>query len=583
MPRPSQPTTCIVTLLAHLAVSSAAWAQAGPEQTAEPGADKAPAPSPEDADAHPAESASLGSALEQVVPATDAPAARAKPLQVSVGLPPSALDLGSEADILGVRDSREMAAMLDRWSFSMKGSIRIPMRIGFGPRNDGQEGTEMHALPRIVGLGSGDWNYVGLAPNASAGLTITVANPVVSGTIIMGTSHLQDASFPVVDDVGFDQGYLTFKFPDAFGNRGGIAVMAGIFSERFGTSGPYQKSSGYYSTYLFGRTHQAGTSITFNVDVTDKLELILETGAGAKTEVVPFFANSATFQQANLPSTDEGPLESDLFPGQQSQPYGSTFVHHHHGALQLEDYLRVAGHYLSSWSPDDNTNFVGGSVAPARLTVVGGEVHYDRELYNAYLGYAHLDGNNLYPLADALQTIHSGSGRSLKLNYFGQKDRFTGLTPSNFSGTVDTLMWQLMLRVAPLIGDPFGSRDFNVALYGMYNHAVSPKEDPNDPTSIDIDDEKLKFGADLDLSLLKFLSIGGRVDRVIPRLADTSDAYTAISPRFSLYTKWKSKEQVIVQYTHFFLGPKTVPGSPYTDEYFHPDPDMLVVMGRMSF
>ncbi len=136
----------------------------------------------------------------------------------------------------------------------------------------------------------------------------------------MGTSHLQDPSFPVVDDVGFDQGYLTFKFPDAFGNRGGIALMAGIFSERFGTSGPYQKSSGYYSTYLFGRTHQAGTSVTFNVDVTDKLELVLETGAGAKTEVVPFFANSSTFQQANLPSTDEGPLESDLFPGSSRSP-----------------------------------------------------------------------------------------------------------------------------------------------------------------------------------------------------------------------------------------------------------------------
>src|SRR5262245_60360846 len=66
--------------------------------------------------------------------ADQAPVDRGKSLQVSVGLPPSALDLGSEADILGVRDSREMAAMLERWAFSMKGSIRAPMRVGFGPR-----------------------------------------------------------------------------------------------------------------------------------------------------------------------------------------------------------------------------------------------------------------------------------------------------------------------------------------------------------------------------------------------------------------------------------------------------------------
>jgi hypothetical protein len=513
--------------------------------------------------------------VEDVSAADHAPVDRGKSLQVSVGLPPSALDLGSEADILGVRDSREMAAMLERWSFSMKGSIRAPMRIGFGPRNDHQDGVEMHALPRIVGLGSGDWNYVGLAPNASVGLTITVANPVVSGTIIMGTSHLSDASFKVIDDIGLDQAYLTFKFPTAFGNRGGIAWTAGIFSERFGTSGPFQKSSGYYSTYLFGRTHQAGESLTFDLDLTRKVELIMENGIGAKTEVVPFFANS--------PRYPEGPPEQDFLPGQQSQPYGSTFVHHTHAGLLYDDFLRFGAHYLSSWSPDDNTLATGQHVPPARLNVVGGDVHWDKELYNLYVGYSHVDANNVYPLGDSVNVLHSGSGRSLKLNYFGQKDRFTGLTPSNFSGTIDTVLWQAMLRVAPLIGDPFGSRDMNVAVYGMFNKAKSPKEDDNDPTSFDIDDDKLKFGADLDLSLLKFMSIGTRVDRVIPRMADTSDAYTALSPRVSFYTKWKSKEQAIVQYTHFFLGKNTVPGSPYTDEFFHPDPDMLVVMGRMSF
>jgi hypothetical protein len=38
-----------------------------------------------------------------------------------------------------------------------------------------------------------------------------------------------------------------------------------------------------------------------------------------------------------------------------------------------------------------------------------------------------------------------------------------------------------------------------------------------------------------------------------------------------------------LQYTHFFLGPKTVPGSPYTDGFYKADPDMLVLTGRMSF
>ncbi len=296
--------------------------------------------------------------------AEEPPQDRGKSLQTSVGLPPNSLDLGSEADILGVRDQREMAALLERWSFSMKGSIRAPMRVGFGRRNDGQPGTEMHALPRIVGLGSGDWNYVGLAPNASVTLGIVVANPIVSGTIILGTSHLSDPSYKVIDDVGLDQAYLTFKFPKAFGNRGGIALMTGIFSERYGLSGPYQKSSGYYSTYLFGRTHQAGESLTFDIDLSPKVELILQNGIGAKTEAVPFFATSG--------ATPNGPPEADFFPGQQSQPYGSTFVQHTHAALLYDDWLRVSANYLSSYSPDDNT-LARGHIAPARLAVAGGE------------------------------------------------------------------------------------------------------------------------------------------------------------------------------------------------------------------
>ncbi|HEX6276174.1 MAG TPA: hypothetical protein VFZ53_24200, partial [Polyangiaceae bacterium] len=196
---------------------------------------------------------------------------RWKPLQVSVGLAPTAQDLGSEADILGVSSSQDLGAILDQWAMTLKGSIRVPMRVGFGRRNDGRAGTEMHALPRVVGLGSGDWNYVGLAPNASAGIALIIGNPLVTANIIYSTSHLTDPGYSIVNDMGIDQAYLALKFPDAFGKAGGISMMAGVFSERFGMSGPYGKSSGYYSTYLFGRTHVAGEALTANFDLSEKV------------------------------------------------------------------------------------------------------------------------------------------------------------------------------------------------------------------------------------------------------------------------------------------------------------------------
>jgi hypothetical protein len=33
-------------------------------------------------------------------------------------------------------------------------------------------------------------------------------------------------------------------------------------------------------------------------------------------------------------------------------------------------------------------------------------------------------------------------------------------------------------------------------------------------------------------------------------------------------------------YTHYFLGPETVPGSPYTDGYYTPDADMIVLTAK---
>jgi hypothetical protein len=520
---------------------------------------------------------------------------RWKPLQVSVGLAPTAQDLGSEADILGVSSTQDLGVILDQWAMTLKGSFRVPIRIGFGRRNDGREGVEPHALPRVVGLGSGDWNYLGLAPNASASLALIIGNPLVTANIIYSTSHLSDPGYPVVNDMGIDQAYLALKFPDAFGVAGGISVMAGVFSERFGTSGPYQKSSGYYSTYLFGRTHVAGESLTANFDLSEKVEIILEHGIGAKTEVVPFIVKD---QEDFIPGTDPpeptglgyligGPsagwivYESDDFQGHGPQPYGSNFVNHAHAAMIYDGKLRVAAHYLKSWSPNDNA--LAADAPEAYLQVVGGDVHLDGEIGNAYVGYSHVDADELYPLADGVQLLHSGTGRSFKLNFFGEKERITGDTGRNDSGTVDTVLTQFHLRAADFLDDPFGGRDLNFGLYGMWNHVESIKTNSVHPLDRNIKDDKLKFGLDVDFQTLKFMSIGSRFDRVIPRLADQDDAYTAISPRLSFYTQRKTKEQVILQYTHYFLGPETVPGSPYTDGYYTPDADMIVLTARMSF
>jgi hypothetical protein len=84
------------------------------------------------------------------------------------------------------------------------------------------------------------------------------------------------------------------------------------------------------------------------------------------------------------------------------------------------------------------------------------------------------------------------------------------------------------------------------------------------------------------MALMKYVSLGGRFDRVQPNLDDDSDAYTAISPRLYFRTTWQTKEYIIMNYTHYFLGDRAFPGSPYSEE-FKADADMVSLTAIMSF
>ena len=263
-------------------------ADASPAPVAEAGAAATPAPPP---------SASGGAApAPAAAPAAPAPPpppprTRSKPLRTSVGLSPTAADLGSEADIVSSADyggtgTSLVAAQGQKFAFSMKGYLRAPMRISVGPsvnHRPGQTINELHSPPRMVGFGSGDWNYIALAPNTTGSLYLTAGIPNVTANVILATGTFYETGYKDLDQLGgIGQAYVTLKFPDLFGDRGGLAWTIGSFSNRYGNAGPNQTSSGYYGTYLFGRTHVAGTDVTADIDLTDHLELTVEAGGGAK-------------------------------------------------------------------------------------------------------------------------------------------------------------------------------------------------------------------------------------------------------------------------------------------------------------
>jgi hypothetical protein len=457
--------------------------------------------------------------------------------------------------------------------------MRATLPFSVGPRNDGFDGSEIHTAPRIIGAGSGRYEYASLLQNPSFSLYCYFGNPLVAANLTLSSGTMLDASFYGNADratPGVQQAYLTLKFPEVFGSRGGMALTVGAFSNRYGSAGREQVSAGYYGVYLFGRTHLAGETLTADIDLSDSWELVLEHGIGAKSKVVQFLTPDSL--QVDV-------RDLDYLEGVGQVPQGSTFVHHAHAALLHEGWLSMAAHYMTSWTPDDNNLSTSGVRVPeGRLTVVGAEVHIDDDaLGNGYLGFSHVDATNLAPLANGLAVLHGSTGRSFKESFFGERDRVQGFTPTNSTGSVDTLLFQYTLNLGQYIGTlPFGARDLTWALYSMLNRAKSPATNPNDPLQVDIDQYKLKFGSEIQYALRPYFTPSFRYDRVLPDISDGATGYTALSPRIFVRSAWNTREYITLSYTHFFLGERAYPSSPFSD-LLEADPDLFSIAATLSF
>jgi hypothetical protein len=526
---------------------------------------------------------------------------RAKAQQTTIGLDPGAVDFGAEADIVSSVGGEKPPLQNRRWSYALKGFFRAPARVGIGPETGSTDGQQLHAPPRIVGRTPHDWDYIGVAPPPIGQIQLNVANRRVSANLILAGDVFREASYAnLVELGGFSQAWITLKWPDLFGTSGGLGCSVGAFSERFGMAGPRQQSSGYYGTYLFGRTHVAGESCVIDVDVTPDLELLMEHGVGAKIEVTPFQKGGEKVEAPFLPA--QGPV-----------PQGSTYLHHAHVALQQSDWLRLAAHYLYSWTPNDLTD---PTVLPARtgkLTVVGGEVHLDHSVAGSgYVGYAYTDARRILPLSDALEVIHSSTGASFKSNYFGklplhleQDGLLTQPTAPgrDDTGTVQSILFQYILRARPLLGKRDPGVDLTLAVFGMMNHIEATKTEimgqvtlPNSSEFVPpyaFKQDRIKVGAELQFAPMHTVSLGARYDQVMPDGGNKDVAYSAISPRFILHTNWLSREYVILNYTRYFnMGKDVRPSPPYrapvvpAEPYrslTKPDPNLVSLTAMLAF
>jgi hypothetical protein len=492
------------------------------------------------------------------------------------------------------------------WKFSWNGYLRAPLRIGEGHRRPcgpmetpSQPSTTSAATCAAPGQSTNTfhtpyvpddqylaWTFDRQWEQAWAEVFLSYGNKYVTGTVSLQGYDFTDASLlgnqadPA--QFGIAEGWVTMT-PDLPIDGLRLNWKVGAFWEKFGMAAKYD--GGHYDTYMFGRTHQMGESLTLQYDAGDFTFKVAH-GFGAHLEM----------SVAGIPVDGDSNAQAAISNTQNITALGGspgfTLLDHVHAGIAYKKILDINAHYLLSWSQDDReqvspmNNKVAGD---GSLYVYGAEARILGGVFGEFYGaYSHIGANNVTQVGPAIEVIHSSGGGGHNAGNGIYENFFNGT--GNGSGSIDTVqigydfsfgyLWRKLSNPnAHFWGD---GPDVRLSVFGMYS-AVNTN---NDQTSIDPytgkptgNPQKLKYGADLVIAPISWLSIGVRGDYIQPDSNDTSESFGVISPRVMIHSKFITHEEITIQYSHYWDGHDVLPqqyladiGTKNINASFNPSP-----------
>ena len=541
--------------LPALAQDPATAVPAGPP----PAAAAAPAPGPE---------------VTPAAPAAPPPAPHKKGGSApALGLSPEAPQVGGVANT--TTESAPAATAepeTGEWKFDVTGYFRAPLRFSWGPPTTqdpfapGNPGTQIRTPPLVPDANYIDWRYTNSMVGPWTELNFHYGNDRVKATVQIASYNVTDSGYRRLEsNLGINEAFLSMTWPEFLSENARLTLIAGAYTNRYGAAGRYD--AGRYETYLFGRTHTAGGTLTYDYDWSDWTGE-LEGGFGGKLEPIPFYGppqgNGASINaNQNLPAWDP-------YPG--PVPQESTFVGHLHAGAVFKKELIIGAHLIYVFANDNERagSYQGGTnpswdgpgnsdpvrpKSPARqpldgkpsIAIYGLDVKLlGGVLGDGYIGYSHLSANNALYLADAIEVLHSFGGWQLHDNYFGAPGGVDQVT-----GTIDSVEVQYSFSFGQLFHYPQAfwgdGPDLIGTVFGMFNHVDAPM---NPTFSLN----KLKFGTEWTYVPLPWLGLGARYDVVEPNLDKSGESFSVISPRIIFRTAFVTHEQVMIQYSRYFYG-----------------------------
>lgn len=487
------------------------------------------------------------------------------------------------------------------WKFDYHGYLRAPMRVGVGkrlPRDTNGFGIEGQSPITLHEATVPDDQYLSFQSTSHnmrswAEAFFSFGNSWATGTLGFASYNLTEGGFSDPDaNWGISQAHVLLT-PDLGLENLRLWAKVGAIADKYGMAGRYD--AGEYDMYMFGRTHVLGETVHVDYDLTPAWTLFFEQGFGTH-KPDPSIYNTARY----------------------------TLLHHEHVGLRHGRDLEIAAHYLMSWSQEEYRVANAPGTTPrnglptGQLWVTGLEARAELGAFGyVYGAFSHVGADYALSVSRALEVLHASGGGEFDLGIVGNyldspncaalrnpgatlpptptpPENWVSLDPdgcSDGNGSVNALQahYEFSLtnfRQQIAGGQRFWGQGFDAVLklYGLLAFVDSDARDTTvvKPTGALMDAgadyrvTKAKFGADLSVKALPWLSPGLRFDRVMPNHHLPEQSFAILSPRLEFKSQWVTHERITLGYSRYFYdqrecGPLTVIG-PEGTPINNPDP-----------
>jgi hypothetical protein len=292
----------------------------------------------------------------------------------------------------------------------------------------------------------------------------------------------------IANQLGIAQASVTAQ---DFLDQKGLSVQLGVFWDRYGYIEPYD-------TYLFGRTHQGGAKVSYQLPGGGKIQ----GGLG--------------IHEANL---------------QQNQ--GMTPIVHLAASYPVGP-VEVGAYGVRTWTNDKRQL---SPIQEGTMYVAGLDARYKSERGTAYVGFGYYHMDKVLYLAPALEVMHSTGGRGLTENFLGLDSSMDG------TGHMYTVATDEKINIIDRL---------KVRAFGMLTWVRSPQVDEMDPLKNRDRRLYIKWGVEPSYMVLPKLRVSTRFDRVILDEYDAQNSFRVFSPKLAFpLDNWG---EIFVQYSHYWYG-----------------------------